>query len=189
MTKKLNVAVYAGTFDPITKGHQSVIDSLILSGLFDRVIISVAHNSSKKYMFTAKERQKMIEELYPNVLDNNKIIVDLLPEGKTVVNVYEEKYIKNNDSVCLIRGIRNTIDLEYEFTLCDINQRLTHGNFPTFFVKTKPQYASLSSTVVKEIFTLKPNDYKIVLSEMVDARVIESMIDKDIKGIVRGANK
>lgn len=173
----MRIAIYAGTFDPITKGHQDIIDKLLNSDLFDKVVVSVAKNPNKKSMFTENERQKQIQKIYS--LHEN-FIVDILIDGKTVVEEYINKYLKNGDSACLIRGIRNTLDMEYEFTLCDVNNKIAGGYYlPTFFVKTDPKVSGLSSTIVKEIFRLRPRNYEEILRGMVDHNILIAMINKE----------
>ncbi len=172
----MRIAIYAGTFDPITRGHQDIIGTLINSRLFDRIVISIAKNPNKKSMFTENERQKLIKEIYQN---SQEIVVDILEDGKTVVEEYVNKYLKEGHSGCLIRGIRNTLDMEYEFALCDVNNKIAGGFYlPTFFVKTNPKVSGLSSTIIKEIFNLRPRNYEEILREMIHPIILEAMINK-----------
>lgn len=136
------IAVYPGSFDPITNGHVDIIKRA--SRIFDRVIIAVAEALHKNTLFTLSERlnftQKAIKDI-PNVEVSplsNKLLVDFCEEvGASVI----------------IRGLRAVSDFEYEFKLAWINRRL-RPNIETVFLIPSEEYAYLASSLVKEIATL-----------------------------------
>lgn len=148
------VALFAGSFDPFTRGHHSVVVRALQ--LFDEVIIAVGRNSEKKTMFTLEERLMALRSLYA---DEPRVSVKEY-SGLTV------DYANKVGACCLLRGVRSIKDFEYERDLADINRAL--GNIDTVIITTEPQYAAVSSSVVRELLTygkvvtsLLPEGYKI----------------------------
>ena len=132
----MKTAIYAGSFDPPTYGHFSVI--LKASKLFDRVTVLIADNPDKRPLFTAAERASMVD-LYLRDLDN----VDCAAFGGFVV-----EYAKEHSAAFLIRGVRDATDFEYEAKLASINKMLAPA-VETFFVPADPEYSQLSSSRLK----------------------------------------
>ena len=135
----MRVAIYPGSFDPVTNGHLDIIKRA--SGLFDKIIVSVLNNSAKTPLFSVEERVKMLEEAtreYPNVkIDSfSGLLID---------------YAKKKDVHVAIRGLRAITDFEYELQIAQTNQLLSHGELETMFLTTNLEYAYLSSSAVKEI--------------------------------------
>ena len=148
------VALFAGSFDPFTRGHHSVVVRALQ--LFDEVIIAVGRNSEKKTMFTLEERLMALRSLYA---DEPRVSVKEY-SGLTV------DYANKVGACCLLRGVRSIKDFEYERDLADINRAL--GNIDTVIITTEPQYTAVSSSVVRELLTygkvvtsLLPEGYKI----------------------------
>ncbi len=135
----MNLAIYPGSFDPITKGHLDILKTG--SEIFDKVIVAVLHNPKKNAFLSLGERVSLIREVtknFPNVE------VDSF-EGLTV------EYAKNKGANILIRGLRAVSDFEYEMQLSQANSALSK-NIKTVFLTTKPKYNFISSSTVKEIF-------------------------------------
>lgn len=135
------IAVYPGSFDPVTNGHLDIIQRA--SEIFDEVIVAVAINSSKKPLFTIEERIEIVKGVvkdYPNVR------VDTF-EGLLV------GYCKANGANVIIKGLRAVSDFEYEFQMASINKKL-EGQVETLFMMTNTKYSYLSSSLVKEIASL-----------------------------------
>lgn len=135
----MNLAIYPGSFDPITKGHLDILKTG--SEIFDKVIVAVLHNPKKNAFLSLDERVSLIREVtknFPNVE------VDSF-EGLTV------EYAKNKGANILIRGLRAVSDFEYEMQLSQANSALSK-NIKTVFLTTKPKYNFISSSTVKEIF-------------------------------------
>lgn len=132
------IAVYPGSFDPVTFGHRDIIQRASL--LFDRVIVLVSVNAVKNPSFTAVERVKMLDKVVKNV-DN--VVVDVW-DGLLV------EYIKQVDACAIIKGLRAVSDFEYEFQMALANKILYDGA-ETVFLTTSSENMYLSSSVVKQI--------------------------------------
>jgi pantetheine-phosphate adenylyltransferase len=140
--KKINkikkIAIYPGTFDPITFGHIDVINRA--SQLFDSVIVSVAGSSSKKTMFTVEERITMIK----NSIKKYKNVKVSSFSGLLV------KYAKSQNAGIIIRGLRAVSDFEYEFQMALTNRKIAES-ITTVFLMPNEKYTYLNSTLVREI--------------------------------------
>ena len=150
----MNVAIFPGSFDPITNGHLDIIEKA--SGTFDKIIVAVSYNSNKKSFLPIKTRIDLIKK---SVINYNNVEVDSF-EGLTV------NYAKLKNSKILIRGLRNTIDFEYEQQLANINKSL-NPDIETIFFLTKPEYSSVSSSVVKEVY-LNNGNFSFFVPSAVD---------------------
>lgn len=133
------VAIFPGSFDPYTKGHHDIV--LRSLALFDAVIIGIGYNSTKKNRYFDIELMvKKIEEVYRET-----------PAVSVVVyNELTSTLAKKLGAQFLIRGLRNTTDFEYENTISQMNRYL-NGELDTVFLITSPQYAAISSTVIREV--------------------------------------
>lgn len=132
------IAVYPGSFDPVTNGHLDVIRRA--ARIFDEVIVAVLLNSSKKPLFDVDERIEMIEAVVkeiPNVRVDTftGLLVD---------------YMKKNRATVIIKGLRAVSDFEYEFQMALMNSKLD-PEIETLFMMTNSQYSYLSSSIVKEV--------------------------------------
>jgi len=136
MRKRL--AVYPGSFDPITNGHLDILTRGL--ELFDTVIVAIAHNIEKKALFTVEERKDLIRR---SVKDNVKVKVDSF-EGLLV------DYVKKVDAKTVIRGLRAMSDFEYEFQMASMNRELNRG-MDTIFMMTSKDYFFISSRTIKEV--------------------------------------
>lgn len=134
----MKIAIYPGSFDPITKGHLDILKTG--AGIFDKVIIAVARNSEKHGFLTIGERVKLIRESVSG-LDN--VEVDCF-DGLTV------NYAKKCGAQVLIRGLRAVSDFEYELQLSQANSALD-SDIKTVFLTTKPKYNFISSSTIREI--------------------------------------
>jgi len=133
------VAIFPGSFDPYTKGHHDIV--LRSLALFDHVIIGIGYNSTKKNRYFDIELMvKKIKEVYQET-----------PAVSVVVyNELTSTLAKKLGAQFLIRGLRNTTDFEYETTISQMNRYL-NGELDTVFLITSPQYAAISSTVIREV--------------------------------------
>ena len=134
----MKIAIYPGSFDPITKGHLDILKNA--SEIFDKVIIAVARNGEKKGFLTVDERVELIKE---SVKDFDNVEVDSF-EGLTI------EYAKKHGAEVLIRGLRAVSDFEYEMQLSQTNSALC-ADIKTVFLTTKPKYNFISSSTIKEI--------------------------------------
>lgn len=135
----MNLAIYPGSFDPITKGHLHILKTG--SEIFDKVIVAVLHNPKKQGFLPVDERVKLIKEVTKQF---KNVEVDSF-EGLTV------EYAKQKGANILIRGLRAVSDFEYEMQLSQANSALSK-KIKTVFLTTKPKYNFISSGTVKEIF-------------------------------------
>jgi len=136
----MKIAVYPGSFDPITKGHLDILKNA--SEIFDKVIIAVAHNAQKTGFLTVEERVKLIRQ---SVKDIPNAEVDCFT-GLTI------EYAKKNNAQVLIRGLRAVSDFEYEMQLSQANSSLCQ-DIKTVFLTTKPEYNFISSSTIREILS------------------------------------
>lgn len=132
------IAVYAGSFDPITVGHADIIRRI--SRLFDKVIVLVAQSAQKDSLFTADERRRLIEQSLEGV---RNVEVDVF-DGLTT------EYAKRKNAQVIVRGLRAVNDFEYEKTMASINHKLD-PNLETMLVFASPEYGDISSRGVKEL--------------------------------------
>ncbi|GLI07026.1 phosphopantetheine adenylyltransferase [Paenibacillus tyrfis] len=134
----MRVAVYPGSFDPVTNGHLDIIHRA--AKVFDKLIVAVLNNTSKNPLFSVEERTDLLWKVtrdLPNVeIDSFR---DLL------IN-----YMKQKNAHLIVRGLRAVSDFEYELQLASTNRKLCE-DIETFFMTSTPKYSYLSSSIVKEI--------------------------------------
>lgn len=135
----MKIAVYPGSFDPVTKGHIDILKNG--AEIFDKVIIAVARNSEKNAFLTVDERVQLIKE---SVKDIENVEVDSF-DGLTI------EYAKKCGAKVILRGLRAVSDFEYEMQLSQANSALSN-DIKTIFLITKPKYNFISSRTIKEIF-------------------------------------
>lgn len=138
----MTIAIYPGSFDPITNGHLDILKSG--AEIFDKVIIAVSYNVNKKGFLPIEERVKLIRE---SVKDIPNVEVDAF-QGLTV------EYAKKRNASVLLRGLRTSFDFEYEMQLSQTNNAL-YNEIKTVFLITKPEYNFISSSCVREILLNK----------------------------------
>ncbi len=132
------VAVFPGSFDPITKGHENVIKRAI--PLFDKIIIAVGENAQKSNYFNLDDRVKWIEKVFEN--DENISV-------KTYSGLTTE-FCKSVDSKFLLRGLRTSADFEFERSIGQVNKRL-YPEIETVFMLTASEFTPISSSIVRDI--------------------------------------
>ncbi|QXE91710.1 pantetheine-phosphate adenylyltransferase [Geomonas subterranea] len=145
----LRVAVYPGSFDPVTYGHLDIIDRALK--IFDGVIVAVARNSEKNALFTVQERIDMLSEI---LRDRPQAKVETF-EGLLV------DYVRRAGATVVIRGLRAVSDFEFEFQLAQMNRNITR-EVETLFMMTSVPYSYLSSSIVKEVSHLNGPVDKLV---------------------------
>jgi len=136
MTKK--VAVFPGSFDPITLGHVSIVNRAL--PLFDEIIIAIGVNTEKKHMFSVEQRKSWIKACFPG---NKKIRVDVY-EGLTV------DYCHAHQANFILRGLRTAADFEFERGIGQINRRL-NTNIETVFFLTESHLTPITSSIVRDV--------------------------------------
>lgn len=137
----MKVAIYPGSFDPFTNGHKNIIERSVK--VFDQVIVAVAHNTSKKTIFTVEERVSILNEIFQ---DREDVKVDYF-EGLLV------EYIKKMGTNVVLRGMRTVSDFEFEMQMALANKSLS-SDLETVFMVTDSEFSHISSSVIKEVVSL-----------------------------------
>ena len=132
------IAVYPGTFDPITNGHTDLVNRG--TKIFDKVIIAVAQNPSKNTLFNVKERIEFIQEIF----DANSQ-VEIYSLDKLLVD-----FANDHNATVILRGLRAVSDFEYEVQLASMNRSM-EPNIESVFMSPAEEYGFLSSSIIKEI--------------------------------------
>lgn len=139
------IAVYPGSFDPITKGHTAILKSGLVA--FERIIVAVLNNESKKPLFSVAERMDMIREAAEEMgVERDRIEVDSF-DGLLV------NYAGSRDARVILRGLRAVADFEYELQMANMNRHLNH-EVETVFIMADDAYFYVASTLVKEVARL-----------------------------------
>jgi pantetheine-phosphate adenylyltransferase len=150
----MTIAVYPGSFDPITFGHLDIIERA--SVIFDRVVVAVILNPSKQPLFTMDERVEMITQETAGLANVEvKCFTGLLID-----------FMKENDAQVIVRGLRAISDFENEFQMALMNRKLG-PEIETIFLVAQPQYSYLSSSIVKEVAGLDGNIEGLVSEQVV----------------------
>lgn len=147
------IAVYPGSFDPITFGHLDIIQRGLM--IFDEIVVAVARNSQKNALFTTDERVELIRDVVKG-------------EGRVTVDTFSGlliDYVASRGANVIIRGLRAISDFEYEFQIAQMNSCIGR-EIETLFMMTSLQYGYLSSSIVKEVCSLNGNIDKFVPPEV-----------------------
>lgn len=155
-----HIAIYPGSFDPLTNGHLDIINRGL--EIFDTVVVAVACNNEKSGLFSITERIDMINQL---VADNSRIQVETF-SGLLV------DYVVSKKARVILRGLRAVTDFEFEFQLAQMNRTVCE-QVETLFMMTSPECAYLSSSIVKEVGRLKGD-----ISKFVPALVADKLMEK-----------
>ena len=132
------IAVFPGSFDPITLGHVAVIKRAI--PLFDQLIIAIGDNADKKHMFTTEQRKKWIQNVF---VDEPKISIEVY-DGLTV------EFCKKMNAHFILRGLRTSADFEFERSIAQINRKLA-PEVDTLFILTETKYTPITSSIVRDV--------------------------------------
>jgi pantetheine-phosphate adenylyltransferase len=162
----MRIAVYPGSFDPITNGHLNIIERA--TNIFDKIIVGVANNPKKSTLFSAQERIDMIKEVTKNL-------------EKVKIQSFSElliDFMKSNKASIIIRGMRAISDFEHESQLALMNKRLA-PEIETIFMVTCSEYSYLDSSIVKEIASLNGCINQLV-PEIVEKKLREKLFNKNI---------
>lgn len=132
------IAVFPGSFDPFTVGHESVLKRAL--PLFDQIIVMLGVNQAKKTLFSAKARQAMVEDLFA---DEPKVKV-MVYDGLTV------DFCRSVNATHILRGLRTSADFEYERAIAQVNKKM-YNDIETVFMLTMPEHTPINSSVVRDI--------------------------------------
>lgn len=146
-------AVFPGSFDPITNGHIDVIQKAL--PLFDKIIIAIGTNTTKNYMFDISRRKAWIEDVFKG-------------EQKIEVQTYQSltvDFCRENGASFILRGLRSTLDFEYEKPIAYLNHEL-NSEVETVFFLASQNFSSVSSTIIREIIRYGGDVTKLVPSQV-----------------------
>jgi pantetheine-phosphate adenylyltransferase len=135
------VAIYPGSFDPLTYGHIDIVERGL--EIFDKVIVAIANNTGKRSLFTIEERVTLVKEVFK---DTPNVIADSF-KGLLV------EYVAKTNAKVILRGLRATSDFEYEFHMASMNRSLS-PLLDTLFMMTSKDYFFVSSRTIKEVASL-----------------------------------
>ncbi len=158
----MKIAIYPGSFDPFTYGHQNIIERSVK--VFDQIIVAVAHNTSKKTIFTVEERVEILNEVFKN---RDDVKVDYF-EGLLV------EYIKKMGTNVVLRGMRTVSDFEFEMQMALANKTLS-SELETVFMVTDSEFSHISSSVIKEVVSLNGSASHMV-PKIVETRLREKLL-------------
>ena len=161
----MKIGVYAGSFDPITKGHLDVIKKSLK--ITDKLIVAVMNNTNKKCWFSLEERKQMIDILVSEFGDKVEV--------KSFDGLLIE-FMKKNGAEIIIRGLRAVSDFEYELGYAFVNHDLSYGEIETIFVPASREYMYLSSSSVREAAMIGAK-----LDIFVNKEIMEIIINKTKK--------
>ncbi len=145
------IAVFPGTFDPVTKGHADIVNRA--AGLFDKIIIAVGVNTQKKTLFSLEQRIEWLEETFKHL---SHIEIKSY-QGLTV------DFCKSQKAKFILRGLRNSSDFNYETHIAHLNTSLD-SEIETVFILTSPELSYISSTLIRDLIIHK-GEYKKYLPE------------------------
>lgn len=135
----MRIAVFPGSFDPLTKGHEDIIRKAL--PLFDKIYVAIGENANKKYCFPLEKRQQWIRQVF-------------FQESAVEVAVYEGltvDFCRKVKAQFILRGLRNPLDFQYEKDIAEANRRLA-PEIETVFLLSSPELAHVSSSLVRELY-------------------------------------
>lgn len=166
----MKIAIYPGSFDPITSGHLNIIRRA--ANIFDKLIVCVMVNSVKMPMFTQRERMDMIR----------RVTADIPNVEVDVSNALLAEYARQKGSCVIVKGLRASSDFENEFQMALINHKI-NPDLDTMFLTAESQYMYLSSSTVKEL-----GSYEVDLSDFLPEQIIPDFKNR-IASMNQGGNK
>ncbi|MFH2092040.1 MAG: pantetheine-phosphate adenylyltransferase [Pseudomonadota bacterium] len=153
------IAIYPGSFDPLTNGHIDIIERAL--EIFDKLIIAVLHNPSKNAMFTMDDRVDMIRQIF-----NNNPAIEVESHGGLLVN-----YAKTKHAVAIVRGMRAISDFESEFQMALMNRKL-NKEIQSVFLMTGFRWSFTSSSIIKEAAQFG-GDVSDMVPDIVNKKLVE----------------
>jgi len=155
------IAIYPGTFDPITYGHIDVIKKALK--IVDNIIVAISNGNQKNYLFTAEERIEIVKQALFKDLKLNKKVIMVISFNSLTTDLCK-KYKSN----IILRGLRAVSDFEYEFQLAGMNKKL-NNNIETIFLMSDVNNQIISSRLIKEIIELKGDIKKFTTKSTINS--------------------
>ena len=155
------IAIYPGTFDPITYGHIDVIQKALK--IVDNIVVAISNGNQKNYLFTAEERIKIVNKALFSDLQLNKKKIKIISFNSLTTDLC--KKFKSN---MILRGLRAVSDFEYEFQLAGMNRKL-NKNIETIFLMSDVKNQIISSRLIKEIIELKGDIKKFTTKSTINS--------------------
>ena len=155
------IAIYPGTFDPITYGHIDVIKKALK--IVDNIIVAISNGNQKNYLFTAEERIEIVKQALFKDLKLNKKVIMVISFNSLTTDLCK-KYKSN----IILRGLRAVSDFEYEFQLAGMNRKL-NNNIETVFLMSDVNNQIISSRLIKEIIELKGDIKKFTTKSTINS--------------------
>ena len=155
------IAIYPGTFDPITYGHIDVIKKALK--IVDKIIVAISNGNQKNYLFTAEERIEIVKQALFKDLKLNKKVIMVISFNSLTTDLCK-KYKSN----IILRGLRAVSDFEYEFQLAGMNRKL-NNNIETIFLMSDVNNQIISSRLIKEIIELKGDIKKFTTKSTINS--------------------
>ena len=155
------IAIYPGTFDPITYGHIDVIKKALK--IVDNIIVAISNGNQKNYLFTAEERIEIVKQALFKDLKLNKKVIMVISFNSLTTDLCK-KYKSN----IILRGLRAVSDFEYEFQLAGMNKKL-NNNIETVFLMSDVNNQIISSRLIKEIIELKGDIKKFTTKSTINS--------------------
>lgn len=152
----MKIALFPGSFDPFTLGHQAIVEDGLK--IFDRIIVGIGSNSEKSGLLTVENRRRLIEDLYG---ENDRVRVAVYSE-------LTGEFCLQTGAQFLLRGMRNTVDYEYERNMMVVNQML-FPEITTVLLFTPPRYVAISSSIIREIIEFG-GDPKELMPDNIDIK-------------------
>jgi pantetheine-phosphate adenylyltransferase len=150
----MRIAVFPGTFDPITVGHIDIINRAL--GLFDKVVVGIGRNAEKTHLFSLETRMGWIREIFA---DEPRLEIDHYP-GLTV------DFARYKKADFIVRGLRSVTDFEYEFQISQMNKAMA-PDIETVFIMSMPEFTAISSKIVRDLIIKGGNYHPFVPDEVV----------------------
>ncbi len=157
----VNTVIYPGTFDPITNGHQDLIERA--SKIFDKVIVAIAHNPKKQPAFSLSDRIALAQQVLKPLKEKVSV--------KGFDNLLTD-FARSQQANLILRGLRALSDFEFEFQLAGMNRKLA-PDLETIFLTTCEQHSFISSTLVREIASLKGDVSQFVHPQVAKALALK----------------
>ncbi len=154
----MKIGVYAGSFDPITKGHEDIIKRA--AKLTDKLIVGILNSASKKYWFDLNEREELIKKVVGNIKN-----VEIISFDGLLVN-----FMRENNATIVFRGLRAVSDYEYELQMALGNSVLSNGELETVFLPASRENLYLSASLVREVALNKGN-----LEHFVNKKIVQDI--------------